>query len=463
MKKVLVVILACGMLAAAAVPAFADEVELSVDEYSQDIEETGLGSEEALLGENGQETDLGSEEALLGASDQNMYRLYNPNSGEHFYTASAGERDHLDKLGWNYEGIGWVAPVSSKSPVYRMYNPNAGDHHYTISSGEKDFLVKAGWNYEGIGWYSDTRKRVPLYRAYNPNAAAGSHNYTTSKGEQNTLVKAGWKEEGISWYAVKEGKPASASDHEHQWKYEFYQKLVPAITHEEDVPAITHEEPNYELAGFYACNMCNLRFDTDDELFEHQDSTLFDEEGNVRRNSHGSWRVAYDIVCNGTKTVTDVQARKETVTDSPKHYAWFRYICTVCGERVTGKYSGAEHEHQWNEEYKTIQIAPVFEEVVMPAETRVDPIYDGVGIYRCNICFKEFDSGEAYDQHARQMLSEKGEEHDECYVYSNSVEIGNRTVLISPEWIKKTVVSEGKTITTKYVCTICGTRTLTKD
>ncbi len=34
-----------------------------------------------------------------------MYRLYNPNSGEHIYTSNAGERDYLDAVGWNYEGV----------------------------------------------------------------------------------------------------------------------------------------------------------------------------------------------------------------------------------------------------------------------------------------------------------------------------------------------------------------------
>lgn len=37
-----------------------------------------------------------------------MHRLYNPNSGEHFYTASEVERDHLIGVGWSYEGIGWM-------------------------------------------------------------------------------------------------------------------------------------------------------------------------------------------------------------------------------------------------------------------------------------------------------------------------------------------------------------------
>lgn len=51
-----------------------------------------------------------------------MYRLYNPNSGEHFYTASEKEKDHLNSIGWNYEGIGWTAPEKSNTPVYRLYN-----------------------------------------------------------------------------------------------------------------------------------------------------------------------------------------------------------------------------------------------------------------------------------------------------------------------------------------------------
>ena len=138
-----------------------------------------------------------------GASDGTMYRLYNPNSGEHFYTASSGERDNLIAVGWNYEGVGWTAPTSSNTPVYRLYNPNAGDHHYTTSDYERDSLVKAGWRYEGIGWYSaDAEGGVPLYRQYNPNARTGTHNYTTSAYERDSLIKAGWRDEGIGWYAL---------------------------------------------------------------------------------------------------------------------------------------------------------------------------------------------------------------------------------------------------------------------
>lgn len=131
-----------------------------------------------------------------------MFRLYNPNSGEHFYTASTLEGNHLINVGWRYEGISWIAPSSSNSPVFRMYNPNAGDHHYTTSSMERDSLVRSGWRYEGIGWYSDDAQTTPLHRLYNPNARAGAHHYTTSAFERDALVRSGWRAEGIGWHGL---------------------------------------------------------------------------------------------------------------------------------------------------------------------------------------------------------------------------------------------------------------------
>ncbi len=136
-----------------------------------------------------------------GSVDVTMYRVYNPNSGEHFYTASAAERDNLVSVGWQDEGTGWYAPETSATPVYRLYNPNAGDHHYTMSSYERDELVKVGWNDEGTGWYSDDAETVPVLRQYNPNAKAGAHNFTTSQVENDYLVTVGWKAEGTGWYA----------------------------------------------------------------------------------------------------------------------------------------------------------------------------------------------------------------------------------------------------------------------
>ncbi len=137
-----------------------------------------------------------------GSAGVEMYRMYNPYSGEHFYTASSTERDHLVSVGWNYEGVGWIAPRDG-APVYRLYNPYGGDHHYTTSAHERDMLVTVGWNYEGVGWRSAGEDGVPLWRQYNPYASTGSHNYTTSSQERDMLVSIGWRDEGIGWYGLR--------------------------------------------------------------------------------------------------------------------------------------------------------------------------------------------------------------------------------------------------------------------
>ena len=131
-----------------------------------------------------------------------LYRLYNPNSGEHFYTASAYERDVLAAIGWNNEGLAWKVPTKRGDSVYRLYNPTAGDHHYTLSAYERDCLVKVGWSYEGVGWFSASFGRLPVWRLYNPNAVAGTHHYTISSYEYECVVRAGWNGEDIGFYAV---------------------------------------------------------------------------------------------------------------------------------------------------------------------------------------------------------------------------------------------------------------------
>ena len=147
---------------------------------------------------------LNTQYVLLGSGE--MYRVYNPNSGEHFYTSNKAEKDHLVNLGWKYEGIGWKAPTVSNYPVYRLYNANGGEHHYTMNVAEKNNLVKLGWKYEGIGWFSadpNDSNSVPLLREYNPNAFSNNHNYTTNANEHSWLVGLGWKDEGKAWYATK--------------------------------------------------------------------------------------------------------------------------------------------------------------------------------------------------------------------------------------------------------------------
>ena len=133
-----------------------------------------------------------------------MYRLYNPNSGEHFYTANAKEMDTVVEAGWTYEGVAWTAPAKSGTPVYRVYNPNSGEHFYTKDINERDDLISLGWRDEGIGWFSAYEDGEPVYRLYNPNAAgafeAGAHFYTMKEDERDILDALGWNYEGIGWY-----------------------------------------------------------------------------------------------------------------------------------------------------------------------------------------------------------------------------------------------------------------------
>ncbi|MEY8309683.1 Ada metal-binding domain-containing protein [Erysipelotrichaceae bacterium 51-3] len=136
-----------------------------------------------------------------------MYRVYNPNSGEHFYTGNSAERDSLVSKGWKNEGTGWISPTEGDD-VYRLYSPATGDHHYTTNAAERDALTSAGWKYEGVSWKSGGD--IPAYRVFNPNASgAGSHHYTTSQTEAQSLVSAGWKDEQIGWMVKGYGEPVS--------------------------------------------------------------------------------------------------------------------------------------------------------------------------------------------------------------------------------------------------------------
>ena len=159
-------------------------------------------SSNASLDVNSSSSSNISPDASPSVGTKNMYRLYNPNSGEHFYTSDNLERARLINAGWSDEGLAWTAPETSATPVFRLYNEAGGEHHYTIDASERDALIDAGWNNEGIGWYSDDAHGTALYREYNPNAFANNHNYTSDVSEHEWLLSLGWNEEGVGWYGV---------------------------------------------------------------------------------------------------------------------------------------------------------------------------------------------------------------------------------------------------------------------
>lgn len=146
-----------------------------------------------------------------------LWRLYNPYSGEHLYTLSQNERNILASMGWVDEGGAWVSPNSSTIKIYRLYNPNSGDHHYTMSLNEYNTLGAIGWVREGLAWYSADSDGTPLYRLFNPNVAVGSHHFTQSVLERLKMAADGWVYEGIAWYGMDLGPSAPAGTATNAW------------------------------------------------------------------------------------------------------------------------------------------------------------------------------------------------------------------------------------------------------
>ncbi len=130
-----------------------------------------------------------------------MFRMYNPNTGEHFYTGSDEEKNNLVKAGWKYEGVGFTFPANTGAPVYRLFQPSTGEHLYTMDETEKTKLLKKGWNYEGIAFNSAYDTEAKQHRLHNPNAVVGAYHFTFSDEEKTNLLKAGWESQGIGWYS----------------------------------------------------------------------------------------------------------------------------------------------------------------------------------------------------------------------------------------------------------------------
>jgi hypothetical protein len=69
------------------------------------------------------------------------------------YSASAVERDALVSIGWQAEGTAFYSDVNQSAPIYRLYNPNTGDHMFTANMDEQYCLIQYGWNSEGTDFY----------------------------------------------------------------------------------------------------------------------------------------------------------------------------------------------------------------------------------------------------------------------------------------------------------------------
>lgn len=137
------------------------------------------------------------EEASVSIKEEKgaVYRLYNPNDGQHHLTASHSEAETLASVGWDYEGVAFKA--GSGAAVYRLYSPFGGQHMLTASAAEGMSLAIAGWVVESVAFKAGDKSDA--YRVYNPNN--GDHLFTTDTEERDSLVKAGWADEGVAFKA----------------------------------------------------------------------------------------------------------------------------------------------------------------------------------------------------------------------------------------------------------------------
>jgi hypothetical protein len=247
--------------------------------------------------------------AMLGAkvsADTNMNRLYNPNSGEHFYTASTGEKNSLVKVGWKDEGIGWTAPDSGEA-VYRVYNPNAkgGDHYYTKNLSEAQGLVKLGWHWDNDAkpvFYSGGS--VNVYVAYNPNAQSGSHNYTTDLNEEDHLISVGWKYKAVAWNGVgPNGKPPT-SNRKIITVEEIKQKLSSmGYVYRGTVNSYDGDGSDHgQLTWHFMQNIAN---DWDDTFHEAYPNSFYWDSLFMTYESETEWKTSYYVIFNQYGSLTD--------------------------------------------------------------------------------------------------------------------------------------------------------------
>lgn len=125
--------------------------------------------------------------------ENGVYRLYNPNSGFHMFTANHDEAQALSDAGWTDEGVGWKQGTGGR--VFRLYNPNNGDHFFTTSLLEVVECSLGAWKLEGVGFREGSN--VDVHRLYNPYTQ--EHFFTANADEKRSLVSAGWSDEGVGF------------------------------------------------------------------------------------------------------------------------------------------------------------------------------------------------------------------------------------------------------------------------
>ncbi len=143
-----------------------------------------------------------------------VYRFYKADSGTHFFTVSAQERDIINNTmpQYSYEGAGFQAVMDQPGadPIFRFYRAETGTHFFTPSVAERDSILAnlPQYSYEGTGFHASNKDGAGLtevYRFYKPDS--GTHFYTPSILEKSTIESSlpQYKYEGVAFWVPDSG------------------------------------------------------------------------------------------------------------------------------------------------------------------------------------------------------------------------------------------------------------------
>lgn len=235
-----------------------------------------------------------------------IYRLYNPDNGEHLYTTDANERNVLyNNYGWGYEGVAWYS-ANTGTPVYRLYNNALCNHLYTTDLNEINVLTtmeNSAWTVDNDGkplFYSGGN--VPIYRVYNEKLQ-GMHHLTTDRNEYNTLPDYGWAQEGMPLLALSKGTPITTQysnggtnpiveTEPNLFPYELYTPMIVTGVNGEKAVGFYHL---YDNNPYY--NMVKESMGTSPTWQAKKDTAVYLEENDIQvdiRSNRGRFMGTYD-------------------------------------------------------------------------------------------------------------------------------------------------------------------------
>lgn len=135
----------------------------------------------------------GTGDGCSAYGNRNFWRLYNDWFGP---TTMMGVRASSDS---NYANSRCTPPVLGDNQVARLYNPDTTDYLLTTNANEVCTAIRYGYIWDGIamqGLASNQAGASPVYRL----AGFGRHIYTSSTATRDNFNNKGYVNEGIGFY-----------------------------------------------------------------------------------------------------------------------------------------------------------------------------------------------------------------------------------------------------------------------